>query len=475
MMPRLDGVALLRSLRADARTEAVPVLLLSARTREEDVLGGFETGATDYLVKPFSSRELVARVRTHLGAGRARSAATESVRELAEQLRQAPKMEVIGRLAGGIAHDFNNMLSVILSYVEILLDDLPPDAPLLVDAEEIRTAGIRAADLDIGSFSRSADSRRSRPRGARSQHECVANVEKMLRRIPLGADVGVTSLLAAALGSVFVDPGADRADHPEPRRAGARRDAHRRSPHPRDRERRGGRSASARARRHAAGLVCGPRGDSTRAARLDDELPPAPSTPSPPTARKPAVPAAPAAPASARRARRARERPRPRPRPRDRQTMRGPPRGREPAGQGDDVPDLSPAGSRRHGPLRSAARKRRIHPREGDDPPRGGRRPSPGRRAGNPPAQWVPRSRYGQRGGSSPHLRATPDRDSHLLWRRSSSTGSNGRQLAERLVASRPEMKILFHVGLRGRHDTPTRHPRFGSRVSPEAAHAGAT
>ena len=84
MMPRMNGVALLRALRADPRTEAVPVVLLSARAGEEAVLEGLETGADDYLVKPFSTRELITRVRTHLGIAQVRREAIETAKELAE-------------------------------------------------------------------------------------------------------------------------------------------------------------------------------------------------------------------------------------------------------------------------------------------------------------------------------------------------------------------------------------------------------
>ena len=66
MMPGLDGFALLRALRAQQRTSHIPVILLSARAGEESALEGLEAGADDYLVKPFSARELVTRVRTHL-------------------------------------------------------------------------------------------------------------------------------------------------------------------------------------------------------------------------------------------------------------------------------------------------------------------------------------------------------------------------------------------------------------------------
>ncbi|MCY1033829.1 ATP-binding protein [Corallococcus sp. BB11-1] len=72
MMPGLDGFGLLRRLREDARTRYVPIILLSARAGEEATVEGLRMGATDYLVKPFSARELLARVEGNLAAARAR-------------------------------------------------------------------------------------------------------------------------------------------------------------------------------------------------------------------------------------------------------------------------------------------------------------------------------------------------------------------------------------------------------------------
>jgi PAS domain S-box-containing protein len=66
MMPGLDGVALLRALRSEPRTSSVPVVLVSARAGPESAIEGLDAGADDYLVKPFSARELVARVRANL-------------------------------------------------------------------------------------------------------------------------------------------------------------------------------------------------------------------------------------------------------------------------------------------------------------------------------------------------------------------------------------------------------------------------
>jgi PAS domain S-box-containing protein len=73
MMPRLDGIGLLSALRADPDLAEIPVILLSARMGEEARIEGLRVGADDYLVKPFSARELIARVQCHLSLSRIRS------------------------------------------------------------------------------------------------------------------------------------------------------------------------------------------------------------------------------------------------------------------------------------------------------------------------------------------------------------------------------------------------------------------
>lgn len=71
MMPVLDGFATLRELRRRPVTESVPVLMLSARNREPDVVGALDEGANDYLTKPFSPAELLARASRLLSGGMA--------------------------------------------------------------------------------------------------------------------------------------------------------------------------------------------------------------------------------------------------------------------------------------------------------------------------------------------------------------------------------------------------------------------
>ena len=67
MMPGLSGLDVLRKARESATTASVPVILLTARSRDVDVEDGFACGATDYVIKPFSPRELVHRVTAVLG------------------------------------------------------------------------------------------------------------------------------------------------------------------------------------------------------------------------------------------------------------------------------------------------------------------------------------------------------------------------------------------------------------------------
>jgi PAS domain S-box-containing protein len=89
MMPGMDGFGLLRALRTDPRTREVPVVLLSARAGEEAKVEGLERGADDYLVKPFSARELLARVDTHIELTRLRREAAR----LAQQALEAAEAE----------------------------------------------------------------------------------------------------------------------------------------------------------------------------------------------------------------------------------------------------------------------------------------------------------------------------------------------------------------------------------------------
>ena len=89
MMPRIDGFALLKALRADESLRSIPLILLSARAGEESRIEGLAAGADDYLAKPFSARELTARISAHLELARVRREATAALAESEERLRLA--------------------------------------------------------------------------------------------------------------------------------------------------------------------------------------------------------------------------------------------------------------------------------------------------------------------------------------------------------------------------------------------------
>jgi signal transduction histidine kinase/DNA-binding response OmpR family regulator len=115
MMPRLDGFGLIAALRADERTRDVPIVVLSARAGEEASVEGLAAGADDYLVKPFSARDLVARVRANLDLGQSRrqiisrlrglvdaAAAVNTVRTTAEVLDVAARHVLAMTSAGRV-------------------------------------------------------------------------------------------------------------------------------------------------------------------------------------------------------------------------------------------------------------------------------------------------------------------------------------------------------------------------------------
>ena len=126
------------------------------------------------------------------------------LRRTEEQLVQAQKMEAIGRLAGGIAHDFNNLLTVITSYGELQLDDLPPDDARRADLGEIVHAAHEAAKLtrQLLAFSR----RQVLELKVLSLNDVVGGVQKMLIRV-IGEDIDLAVALAPDLGAVRADPG----------------------------------------------------------------------------------------------------------------------------------------------------------------------------------------------------------------------------------------------------------------------------
>ena len=119
-----------------------------------------------------------------------------------ERLRQAEKMEVIGRLTGGIAHDFNNLLTGILLYCDLLLSELEPDRRACRHIEEVRLAGEQGAALTQQLL---AVARKHAPKPrALSINEIVTSTEKLLRCL-IGEHIELVTVLDVSAGMVFAD------------------------------------------------------------------------------------------------------------------------------------------------------------------------------------------------------------------------------------------------------------------------------
>jgi nitrogen-specific signal transduction histidine kinase/ActR/RegA family two-component response regulator len=125
-------------------------------------------------------------------------------KNMEEELRQAHKMEAVGRLAGGIAHDFNNLLTIINGYGELVVGQLRADDPLREPVTQIKKAGERAAELtqQLLAFSRKQI---MQPKPL-DLSQVVREHEEMLRRL-VGEDVEIVTQLSPSLGPVMADQG----------------------------------------------------------------------------------------------------------------------------------------------------------------------------------------------------------------------------------------------------------------------------
>jgi signal transduction histidine kinase len=151
MMPNLDGFGLVRALREGEATQTIPIILLSARAGEDASVEGMESGADDYLIKPFSARELAARVRTHLALARVRRQAAEDLAKINHELEA---------FSYSVSHDLRAPLRAIDGFTAAVLDS--PTAQLDESSRgylrRVRVAAERMSSLidDLLSLSRIA-------------------------------------------------------------------------------------------------------------------------------------------------------------------------------------------------------------------------------------------------------------------------------------------------------------------------------
>jgi signal transduction histidine kinase len=196
MMPVMDGFQLVQRVRGEPRLSTLPIIMLSARAGDEASVEGLEAGADDYLVKPFSARELQARVRTNLELARLR-------REAEEQASQARKMDAIGHLTGGVAHDFNNLLAAVIGSLDLMERRVAGDERamrLLNNAMQAARRGARLTE-QLLAFSRK-QRLEVRPTDVNG---VLSNMADLMHRT-LGGRIGVNTLLGKDLWPAMADP-----------------------------------------------------------------------------------------------------------------------------------------------------------------------------------------------------------------------------------------------------------------------------
>ncbi|HEY4403468.1 MAG TPA: response regulator [Xanthobacteraceae bacterium] len=235
MMPRLDGFGLLRAVRADPQLNAIPLVLLSARAGEEARVEGLDAGADDYLIKPFSARELLARVSTNIAIAHIRNAEQRAMarlnaelekrveertgelaaanRQLLKQieererveatLRQMQRLEAVGQLTSGVAHDFNNLLTVVLGNIGFLEKGLESNAKAVQRLSFMRNAAERGAKLTSQLL---AFSRRQRLEPKPINLNMAVQSMRDLLESTMGGSVQIETVLRQDLWAALVDP-----------------------------------------------------------------------------------------------------------------------------------------------------------------------------------------------------------------------------------------------------------------------------
>ncbi|MCA9613294.1 MAG: response regulator, partial [Myxococcales bacterium] len=146
-MPRMDGLELVRRLRAMPSTREVPMLVVTARGEPTEVLEGFDAGADDYLLKPFHGRELLARIDVQL-----------RLRVLARELAHRERLATLGTLASSVAHHVRNPLTALVSGLPAMRrrlgDTVDPRSREMLDVFVECAQRIERITLDLMDLSR---------------------------------------------------------------------------------------------------------------------------------------------------------------------------------------------------------------------------------------------------------------------------------------------------------------------------------
>ena len=176
----------------------IPFIAISGPVPEESVLAVLKAGAAAHL-----AADQLPRLGLTVGHEMSQAEGRRERARLEQQIRQAQKMEAVGRLAGGVAHDFNNLLTIITGYTDLLLSGSKLDSPQRTALEEIHRAAERGGALthQLLAFGR------RQPFSPRlvQLSQLLVNMEKMLSRL-IGEDIELIIVPAADPASVYADP-----------------------------------------------------------------------------------------------------------------------------------------------------------------------------------------------------------------------------------------------------------------------------
>ncbi len=189
MMPKLDGFGLIQALRGDMKTRNIPIILLSARSGQEEAIIGLDAGADDYLSKPFTAKELRARVKAHVELSLARQ-------KWVDEAYAASRAKT--SFLASMSHEIRTPMNAIIGMTSVLLDTVLNQEQKLC-AEVIRDGGehLLAIINDILDFSKIEAGKVELEMQSFSLRDCIESVLDLLTGMANDKRVGLGYLMQA--------------------------------------------------------------------------------------------------------------------------------------------------------------------------------------------------------------------------------------------------------------------------------------
>lgn len=186
MMPEIDGIELLRRVKANPETSQLPVILITARAGEESKIEGYEIGADDYLVKPFSSNEMLARITSQIKIQRARKRIEESQKLFTEELEQQVQQRTKDLLLANkelesfnyiASHDLQEPLRKIQTFIHLIQKNKADENAADMYYRKISSSAQRMSELIQSVLTYSRLAKTGDDHTAVDLNEIVANIE----------------------------------------------------------------------------------------------------------------------------------------------------------------------------------------------------------------------------------------------------------------------------------------------------------